>query len=43
MAIEDRNTDNRTIAHKLHRQFAHPTPQKLIKLINNAGIKNKKN
>ena len=33
---------NNTIACKLHRQFAHPTPKTLIKIINNAGIKDKK-
>ena len=31
----------RCIASKLHRQFAHPTPAKLIKLIRNAGVKDK--
>ena len=26
------------IAKKLHSQFSHPTPEKLIKLVNNAGV-----
>ena len=29
--------DNYNVALKLHRQFAHPTQEKLLKLINNAG------
>ena len=29
---------NKAIAFKFHRQFAHPTPDKLTNLINNAGI-----
>ena len=31
----------RYIANKLHRQFAHPTPEKLINLIRKAGKRNK--
>ena len=31
----------RNIANKLHRQFGHPTCDKLIKLIRNAGINDK--
>ena len=31
--------DIRTIANKLHRQFAHPTPDKLIRLIRNSGVR----
>ena len=42
MAMDDKTTDDRTIAHKLHSQFGHPSPIALIKLIKNAGIKNKK-
>ena len=38
--INDKN--ERSIANKLHRQFAHPTSRTLNKLIKNAGIKNKK-
>ena len=33
--------DNRVIASKLHRQFAHPTPERLIKIIRNSGNNNK--
>ena len=33
--------NEKKIANKLHRQFAHPTPNNLIKIIKNAGIKNK--
>ena len=33
--------NERDIASKLHRQFGHPTPKTLIKIINNAGINNK--
>lgn len=36
-AVEERNV--KKTASKLHRQFGHPTSAKLIKLINNAGIK----
>ena len=32
------NKSNKAIAFKFHRQFAHPTPDKLTNLINNAGI-----
>ena len=31
----------RNIANKLHRQFGHPTSDRLIKLIRNAGINDK--
>ena len=41
MAVGDRNANNKTIAQKLHRQFGHPKAETLIKLIKNAGIKNK--
>ena len=40
MATKGDNHD-KEIACKLHRQFAHPTPKTLIKIINNAGIKDK--
>ena len=33
--------NNRVIASKLHRQFAHPTPERLIKIIRNSGNNNK--
>ena len=33
--------NNRVIASKLHRQFAHPTPERLIKIIRNSGKNNK--
>ena len=32
----------RNIARKLHRQFCHPSSEKLIRLIRNTSIKNKK-
>ena len=32
---------DKDIACKLHRQFAHPTPRTLIRIINNAGGKDK--
>ena len=32
---------DKDIACKLHRQFAHPTPRTLIRIINNAGVKDK--
>ena len=41
MAVEEMKGNERDIANKLHRQFGHPTPQALIKIINNAGIINK--
>ena len=41
MAVEEMKGNERDIANKLHRQFGHPTPQTLIKIINNAGIINK--
>ena len=31
----------KNIANKLHTQFAHPTSEKLIKLVRNAGISDK--
>ena len=34
---KDNNKSDKDIAMKLHRQFAHPTSNKLIKLINSAG------
>ena len=40
MATNEAN-NNKAIASKLHRQFAHPTPDRLIKLIKNTGVKNK--
>ncbi|CAL4122709.1 unnamed protein product, partial [Meganyctiphanes norvegica] len=36
---ESKNT--RAIAEKLHKQFAHPTADKLIKLVRNSGVKDK--
>ena len=42
MAIGNKGTSTRTIARKLHRQFAHPRPEILNKLISKAGIRNKK-
>ena len=36
--MKEKNSD-KDIACKLHRQFAHPTRKSLIRLINNAGIK----
>ena len=42
MALENKEISDRAIAHKLHRQFGHPRPEKLIRLIKNAGIKNRK-
>ena len=36
--VKEKNSD-KAIACKLHRQFAHPTRKTLIRLINNAGIK----
>ena len=32
------NKSNKAMILKIHRQFAHPTPDKTINLINNAGI-----
>ena len=40
MAISG-SQSKRNIARKLHRQFAHPSGEKLIKLVRNAGIKDK--
>ena len=34
------NTDKNKMASKLHSQFAHPTPEKLIKLVSAAGLGN---
>ena len=34
--------DDRKMACKLHRQFAHPNPKVLKRIIQNAGVKNKK-
>ena len=36
--VKEKNSD-KVIACKLHRQFAHPTRKTLIRLINNAVIK----
>ena len=36
MATAGNVTNERVVAHKLHRQFGHPRPEKLIKLIRNA-------
>ena len=35
------NKDKKAIARKLHTQFSHPTPQRLIKLIENSGVEDK--
>ena len=40
MATKESNND-KAIASKLHRQFAHPNPNKLIRLIRNSSIKSK--
>ena len=40
MATKESNND-KAIARKLHRQFAHPTSERLIRLIRNTGKKNK--
>ena len=40
MATQGSKND-RAIASKLHRQFAHPTPKRLINLIQKSGLKNK--
>ena len=42
MAMGDKQTCVRTMARKLHLQFAHPTAENLKKLINKAGFKNRK-
>ena len=42
MLADINDKDERSIASKLHRQFAHPTSRTLNKLIQNAGIENKK-
>ena len=42
MAIEDRQSNERMTATKLHKQFAHPRAESLKKLVNEAGIRNKK-
>ena len=41
MAVDESYPEKAT-AQKLHRQFGHPNPEALIKLIKKAGIKNKK-
>ena len=41
MATEEMKGNERDIASKLHRQFGHPTPKTLIKIIDNAGTDNK--
>ena len=38
--LANRDNNDRNMAVKLHRQFAHPTPKTLIQLVRNAGIKN---
>ena len=40
MAVSE-SQSSRNIAHKLHRQFGHPTSEKLIKLVRNAGMNDK--
>ena len=40
MATQGSKND-RVIASKLHRQFAHPTPKRLINLIQKSGLKNR--
>ena len=39
--MEEMKGNERDIANKLHRQFGHPTPKTLIKIITNAGIVSK--
>ena len=34
----DLMSDKKKVAHKLHSQFSHPTAEKLIKLVNSAGL-----
>ena len=41
MTIDQMKGNEKKIANKLHRQFGHPTPNNLIKIIKNAGIKSK--
>ena len=36
MAMAGGKANDRVVAHKLHRQFGHPRPEKLITLIRNA-------
>ena len=36
------NTNTRAVADKLHKQFAHPSPEKLIRLVRQSGITDKK-
>ena len=42
MAMGDKQTCVRTMARKLHLQFAHPRAETLKKLVNKAGFKNRK-
>ena len=42
LATSGRDRSERDIAMKLHRQFCHPSSEKLIKLVRNSRIKNKR-
>ena len=42
LATSGRDKSERDIAMKLHRQFCHPSSEKLIKLVKNSRVKNKK-
>ena len=42
LATSGRDRSERDIAMKLHRQFCHPSSEKLIKLVKNSRVKNKK-
>ena len=39
----DLMSDKKKVAHKLHSQFSHPTAEKLIKLVNSAGLSDDQN
>ena len=39
--MADNGENDKRVAVKLHKQFAHPTARKLVQIIQNAGIKNK--
>ena len=41
MASSNNHKKQRSIAEKLHKQFAHPTPSKLLKLVKKSGFHNK--
>ena len=41
MLAKEGSKDDKIIASKLHRQFAHPNSETLNRIIKNAGIKNK--